>query len=162
AEAEARLLALGEPATLWLRVETLELRAHIATMLLDHRKARDLSRAMLDSLPPGDPRRPVALGGIAAASAHLAYQGLEPHAVAERLLRQALAEQERAGLALWFREIGFLPARLQLAILLGHTPESLGLLRSALEGYRSRRGMTNPVWAELALSEQLSTGSAPR
>jgi hypothetical protein len=161
-ESEARLVALGEPATLWLRLEALEVRAHLAAALLDHRKARELSRVMLESLGTEDPRRAVALGGLAAASAHLAFQGLESPEGAERLLRTALAEQERVGLALWFPEIGFLPARLQLAILLGQTPEAVALARSALEGYRRRRGMTNPVWAELALSELLSTGSPPR
>ena len=162
AESEASLVALGEPATLWLKIEGLELRAHMAALLLDYRKARELSRAMLESIGPKDPRRVVALGGIAAASVHLALQGLEPPEVAERLLREALAEQERVGLALWFPEIGFLPARLQLAILLGQSAESIALARSALEGYRSRRGMTNPVWAEMALSELLSTAPAPR
>ena len=134
AESETRLVALDEPATLWLRVESLETRAHLAALLLDHGKARALSRAMLESIGAEDPRRAVALGGIAAASVHLAFQGLERPDLAERLLREALAEQERVGLALWFPEIGFLPARLQLAILLGQSPESVALLRSALEG----------------------------
>src|SRR5262249_21437475 len=128
AESEARLVALGEPANLWLRVESLEMRAHPAARLLHHRKAQDLSRAILARLSPEDPRWAVAPGGIAAASVHLAFQGLERPDLAERLLREALAEQERVGLALWFPEIGFLPARLQLAILLGQTDESVTLL----------------------------------
>ncbi|HZW91029.1 MAG TPA: CHAT domain-containing protein [Myxococcaceae bacterium] len=161
-ESEARLIALGQPANLWLRVESLQMRAHLAALLLDYGNAKKLSLEMLESIGPEDPRRAVALGGIATASAHLAFQGLEPPELAERLLRAALAEQERVGLALWFPEIGFLPARLQLGILLGQTPEGVAVVRSALDGYRSRQGMTNSVWADLALSELLSTASPPR
>src|SRR5262249_41369671 len=97
------------------------------------------------------PRRAQALGSIAAASVHLALQGLESREAAETLVREALKEQERVGLALWYPEVGHLPSRLQLALLLGPREESFTLVRGAPAGYTSRAGWTNPVWAQLAL-----------
>jgi CHAT domain-containing protein len=117
---------------------------------------------MLDSLAPGDPRRALALGGVAAATMHLSQQGIESRESAERHVREALVLQERVGLALWYPEIGYLPSRLQLALLLGPTPEAFALVRSSLLGYRARPGWTNPVWAELVLGELLATAAPPR
>jgi len=159
---ESRLMALGEPASAFLKLESLELRAHFAARVRDYHRARVLSREMVDSLAPGDPRRALALGGVASATVHLALQGIESRENAERLVREALELQERAGLALWYPQIGYLPARIQLALLLGPTPESFLLLRSALAGYRARAGWTNPVWAELSLAELLATADPPQ
>ena len=159
---EARLRELGEPATAFLKLESLQLRAYLATKFLDYGRARELSRQMLDSLPSDDPRRAQALGGIAAATVHLALQGVESRETAERLVREALQEQERVGLALWYPENGYLPSRLQLALLLGPNAESFALVRASLAGYQSRAGWTNPVWAQVALGELLSTANPPR
>jgi CHAT domain-containing protein len=87
---------------------------------------------------------------------------VESEEKAEQLVRSALALQERVGLALWYPEIGYLPSRLHLALLLGPTPESFDLVRSALLGYRARPGWTNPVWAELVQAELLATAYPPR
>jgi CHAT domain-containing protein len=160
-ESNARIRALGDPATLFLKLEWLQLRNILATRFLDYGQARDLSQQMLDSLAPGDQRRAQALGGIAAATVHLALQGLESRETAERIVREALREQERVGLALWFPENGYLPSRLQLALLLGPGPESFDLVRSALAGYSSRNGWTNTAWARLALGELLATADPP-
>jgi len=157
----ARLRELGAPATAFLQLESLQLRTVLATRFLEYGQARELSRQMLDALAPGDPRRVQALGGIAAATAHLALQGLESREGAEALVREALQEEERVGLSLWYPEIGYLPSRLQLALLLGPGAESVALVRSALEGYRARAGWTNPVWAQLALGELLATADPP-
>jgi len=158
----ARLRALGEPANAFLKLEGLQLRSVVAARFLDYAQARDLARQMLDTLAPGDPRRAQALGSIAAASVHLALQGVESREVAEGLVREALREQERVGLALWYPEVGHLPSRLQLALLLGPGVESQALVRTALAGYTSRAGWTNPVWAQLALGELLATADPPR
>ncbi len=161
-QSDARLRALGEPATTSLKLDGLQLRSFLASKFLDYAHARDLSLEMRDSLAPGDPRRAQALGGIAAASVHLALQGMESREAAEKLVREALQEQERVGLALWYPEIGHLPSRLQLALLLGPGEESVALVRAALAGYTSRAGWTNPVWAQLALGELLATADPPR
>jgi len=159
---QSRLLALGPPESGFLELESLQARAYLAANALDYRQVRALSQQMLDSLGPVDPRRALALGGISSATAHLALQGIESRENAERLVREALGVQERLGLALWYPEIGYLPSRLQLALLLGPTPESFALVRSALEGYRARSGWTNPIWAELALGELLAMVDPPR
>ncbi|HUM11345.1 MAG TPA: CHAT domain-containing protein [Myxococcaceae bacterium] len=159
---QSRLLALGPPESEFLRLESLQARAFLAASALDYRRVRALSQEMLDSLRPGDPRRALALGGISSATAHLALQGIESRASAEQLVREALGVQESLGLALWYPEIGYLPSRIQLALLLGPTPESFTLVRSALAGYRARSGWTNPIWAELVLGELLATADPPR
>ena len=160
-ESSARLRGLGAPANAFLEIEGLQLRTVLATRFLDYAQARELSRQMLGTLAPGDPRRAQALGSIAAASVHLALQGVESREVAERLVREALQEQRRVGLALWYPEVGHLPSRLQLALLLGPGDESFALVREALAGYLSRAGWTNPVWAQLALGELLATADPP-
>lgn len=160
-ESSKRLRALGEPANEFLKLEGLQLRTYLATKFLDHGQARELSRQMLAALAAGDPRRAQALGGIAASTVHLALQGVESRETAERVVREALRETERVGLALWYPETGYLPARLQLALLLGPGPEAFQLVRSALAGYTARAGWTNPAWARLALGELLATGEPP-
>ncbi|HZW90208.1 MAG TPA: CHAT domain-containing protein, partial [Myxococcaceae bacterium] len=160
-ESSERLRALGEPADDFLKLEGLQLRTYLATKFLDYGQARELSRHMLASLGAGDPRRAQALGGIAASTAHLALQGVESRETAERIVREALREQERVGLALWYPENGYLPSRLQLALLLGPGPEAFELVRSALAGYTARAGWTNPAWARLALGELLATADPP-
>ena len=161
-DAEQRLLALGEPASGWLRSEGLQARAHRARMMRDYRRERGLYRELLELMPPGDPRRAAALGGIAAGAAHLALQGLESREVAERALREAIAEEERVRFPLWYLDIGYLPQKVQLAILLGPVPESFSLLYSALEGYRGMGRWVSPLYAELALTELLATADPPR
>lgn len=159
---EARVLALGEPASDFLRVEGLQARAYLAANLLNYRRVRLLSQQMLNGLESDDPRRALALGGVSSAAAHLAFQGVESPENAESLVRSALRLQEQVGLDLWYPEIGYLPSRIHLGLLLGPTPEAFALVRSALVGYRTRPGWTNPVWAELALSELLATADPPR
>ena len=160
--AEARLLALGEPASLWLRLEGPHARAHLAWMVRDYGRERELYRELLDALAAEDPRRAVALGGRAAASAHLALQGLESREAAERLVREALAEEERVGVTIWSQEIGALPTRVQLALLLGPTSESFGLLYATLDDYRRRGRWTAPIYPELVLAELLASAQPPR
>ncbi len=164
AAAEARLQALGPPRSVWLRSESLQARAHLAALLLDHERQRTLYRDLLDTLDVNDPRRPAAVGGMASAVAHLALRGLENPTTAERLLREAIDVQERAGLAVLSARTGYLAARVQLAILLGPTPESLSLLRSALAAQlaRSRSSGPAPMYSRLALAELLATVDPPR
>ncbi|HET6982039.1 MAG TPA: CHAT domain-containing protein, partial [Myxococcaceae bacterium] len=161
-EAEARLLALGEPASAWLRTEGLQARAHRAWMMRDYSRQRGLYRELLEVIPPGDPRRAAALGGMATGTVHLALQGLESREVAERALREAIAEEERVKLRLLYVDIGYLPQKVQLAVLLGPVPESFALLRSVLEEYRSTGRWVSPIYVEMALAELLSTASPPR
>ena len=164
AAAEARLQALGPPRSAWLRSESLQARAHLAALLLDHERQRTLYRDLLDTLDADDPRRPAAVGGMASAVAHLALRGLENPTAAERLLREAIDLQERAGLPVLSARTGYLAARVQLAILLGPTAESLSLLRSALAAHlaRSRSSGPAPMYSRLALAEFLATSDPPR
>jgi CHAT domain-containing protein len=161
-EAESRLLALGEPASAWLKSESLHARAHRAVLIRDYARERELYGELLELLGPGDPRRALALGGRASASATLALQGLESTAEAERLVREALRELDRSGFPLYYPDLGALPTRIQLALLLGPTPESFALLQSALAGYRARGRWTTPMYAQLSLGELLATAEPPR
>ncbi|HUM11346.1 MAG TPA: CHAT domain-containing protein [Myxococcaceae bacterium] len=160
--AERRLLALGPPRSLWLKSETLQARAHLAASLEDHARRRTFYAELLDTLDPDDPRRPAALGGLAAATLHLAMQRLESRDTAERLLRQAIAEQERAGVPLMYAETGYLSSRVQLAMLLGPTPESFSLLGSTLQAQLSRGSWRTPLYPRLSLAELLATADPPR
>jgi CHAT domain-containing protein len=160
--AEQRLLALGPPASLWIKSEALTARAHLAAMLGDYRRQRELYTELLQTLDPDDPRRPEARGGLAAAAAHLASQRLESTASAERLLREAISEQERAGVALGYMELGYLASRVQLAMVLGPTEEAFALLRSSLREQLSRSSYRTPLYPRLLLAELLATTSPPR
>jgi hypothetical protein len=158
---EARLTALGEPSAPWLRAEGLMARAHLAAMVWDYPKQRQLYGELRDRLDPSDVRRPLALGGVAAASAHLALQGLEDPARAERLLREAIAAEERIHADAYWQENGYLSNQVHLALLLGPTPEAIGLLRSALAGQLARKGWHNPLLPMLSLGESLATQEHP-
>jgi CHAT domain-containing protein len=160
--AERRLLALGPPRSPWIQSESLQARAHLMALLGDYRRMRALYVELLGMLDADDPRRPVALGGLAAATVHLATQRLESHATAERLLREAITAQEKAGRPLVYVELGYLASRVQLAMLLGSTPESFALLRSALGEHLSRRSFSYPMYPRLVLSELLATAEPPR
>jgi hypothetical protein len=160
--AERRLLALGLPRSPWIQSESLQARAHLMALLGDYRRMRALYVELLGMLDADDPRRPVALGGLAAATVHLATQRLESHATAERLLREAITAQEKAGRPLVYVELGYLASRVQLAMLLGSTPESFALLRSALGEHLSRRSFSYPMYPRLVLSELLATAEPPR
>ncbi|MGZ6133519.1 MAG: CHAT domain-containing protein, partial [Myxococcaceae bacterium] len=162
AAAEARLQALGPPRSTWLRSESLQARAHLAALLLDHERQRTLYRDLLDTLDADDPRRPAAVGGMASAVAHLALRGLESPTTAERLLREAIDVQQRAGLAVLSARTGYLATRVQLAILLGPTAESLSLLRSTLAAHLARSSGPAPMYSRLALAEFLATVDPPR
>ena len=159
---EERLLALGKPASAWVNSEALQARAHLATLVLDHARQRALYAELFEALDPDDPRRPMALGGLAAATVHLALQRLESRESAERLVRQAIAEQERAGLPLLYRETGYLASRMQLALLLGPTAESFSLLRATLAAQLARGAWRTPLYPRLSLSELLATAEPPR
>ncbi len=160
--AERWLLALGPPRSLWLKSETLQARAHLAARLHDHALQRRLYVELLDTLDADDPRRPTAVGGLAAATVHLAMEGLESRDAAERLLREAMAEQERAGIPLIYTETGYLSSRVQLAMLLGPTPESFSLLRSTLAAQLARVSWSTPLYPALSLAELLATADPPQ
>jgi hypothetical protein len=159
--AERRLLALGPPRSPWLNSESLHARAHLAARLQNRPRQRALYAELIDTLDADDPRRPAALGGLAAATVHLATQRLESRETAERLLRQAIAEQERAGIPLLYVETGYLASRVQLAMLLGPTVESFSLLRSALQAQLSRVSWRTPLYPRLSLAELLATADPP-
>ena len=159
--AEARLVALGAPRSPWLRSESLQARAHLAALLLDHERQRALYRDLLDTLDADDPRRPAAVGGMASAVAHLALRGLESRATAEKLLREAIDVQERAGMAVLSDRTGYLASRVQLAIVLGPTADSIALLRSTLAAQLARTSVQAPMHARLALAEFLATSERP-
>ena len=157
-----RLLALGPPRSPWIKSESLQAQAHLAAKLGEHWRQRALYVELLKTLDADDPRRPAALGGQAAAVVHLATQGMESRPTAERLLREAIVEQERGGVALRYVEIGYLASRTQLAMLLGPTPEAFSLLRSALDEHLSRASFNTPLYPRLTLSEWLATTNPPR
>jgi CHAT domain-containing protein len=161
-DAEKRLLALGEPASPWTRSEGLQARAHRAMVVRDYRRARELHRELRDFFPPGDPRRAPPLGGYAAATAHLALQGLESRQEAERALREAITEEQRVHLSVWDADVGSLPQKVQLAVLLGPSPEAFTLLRAVIDDWRGGVRWGSPLYAEMALAEFESTREAPR
>ncbi|HZW89025.1 MAG TPA: CHAT domain-containing protein, partial [Myxococcaceae bacterium] len=160
--AEKRLLALGPPRSTWIKSESLQAQAHLAAKLGEHRRQRALYMELLETLDADDPRRPAALGGHAAAVVHLAMQRLESPPKAEQLLREAIAEQERAGVPLRYVELGYLASRTQLAMLLGPTPEAFSILRSALSEHLSRKSFSTPFYPRLLLSEWLATAEPPQ
>ncbi|HZJ52768.1 MAG TPA: CHAT domain-containing protein, partial [Myxococcaceae bacterium] len=160
--AERRLVAMGPPQSLWIKSESLQARAHLAALLGESRRQRSLYVELLETLDADDPRRPLAVGGLAAATVHLATQGLESPVTAERLLRQAIVEQERGRIALRYVELGYLASRVQLAMLLGPTPEAFSLVRSALREHLSRRSFSMPLYARLSLAELLATATPPQ
>ena len=157
---ETRLVALGEPAALWLRSEGLMARAHLAAMLWDYPKERRLYGELIDKLDPADPRRALAMGGMAAATTQLALQGLESRERAERLVREALEAEERVRADAYWSENGYLSNRVHLALLLGPTPEAIALLRSALVGQLAR-GWRHPLATMVSLGEWLATQPRP-
>jgi len=160
--AEKRLLALGPSRSSWIKSESLQAQAHLAATLGEHRRQRALYVELLQTLEVDDPRRPEALGGHAAAAVHLAMQRLESPATAERLVREAIAEQQRAGVSLRYAELGYLASRTQLAMLLGPTPEAISILRSTLDEQLSRTSFRYPLYSRLILSEWLATAEPPR
>lgn len=157
---ETRLVALGEPAALWLRSEGLMARAHLAALLWDYPKERRLYGELIDKLDPADPRRALAMGGMAAATTQLALQGLESRERAEQLVREALEAEERVRADAYWSENGYLSNRVHLALLLGPTPEAIELLRSALAGQLAR-GWRQPLATMLSLGEWLATQPQP-
>ena len=158
---EARLSALGEPSAPWLRAESLMARAHLAAMVWDYPKQRQLYGELRDRLEPSDQKRALALGGVAAASAHLALQGLEDPSKAERLLQEAIAAEERIHVDAYWQENGYLSNRVHLALLLGPTPEAIALLRSTVAAQLARKGWNNPLLPLLSLGESLATQEHP-
>jgi hypothetical protein len=161
-EAEKRLLALGEPASPRLRSEGLQTRAHRAMLLKDYLRAQQLHRELANFFPAGDPRRIPPLGGYAAATVHLALQGRESRDVAERALREAIAEEERVDLKFLDSDIGYFAQKVQLALLLGASPEAFTLLRSVVADGRSELRWGRPLYAAIALAELECTADPPR
>src|SRR5262249_17748274 len=161
-----RLVALGPPRSPWIKSESLQAQAHLAAKLGEYRLQRALYVELLQTLEADDPRRPAALGGQAAAMVHLAMQGQESPAAAERLLRRAIAEEEGggggAGVALRYPELGSLASRTQLAMLLGPTAEAFSILRSVLDEQLSRTSFNTPLYPRLTLSEWLATAEPPQ
>ncbi len=160
--AEARLLALGEPRSPWLRSESLQARAHLAALLLDDERQRKRYRELLDVLDADDPRRPAAVGGEAAAAMQLALRNLENRGTAERMLREAIVVQERAGIPWLSPWTGSLASRVHLAVLLGPTEESLALLRTVLRSPLANGAWQVAMYPRLALAEHLATADPPR
>jgi hypothetical protein len=158
---EARLGALGDPAATWLQAESLMARAHLASMVWDYPRQRLLYGQLRDRLDPADARRPLALGGLAAATTYLALQGLEDPLAAERQVREAVEAQERVHADAYWQENGYLSNRVHLALLLGPTPEAIALLRSSLAGQLARPGWHNPLLPMLGLGEFLTTQERP-
>jgi len=156
-----RLLALGPPRSPWIKSESLQAQAHLAAKLGEHWRQHALYLELLKTLDWEDPRRAAALGGQAAAVVHLAMQRLESPVTAERLLREAIVEDERGGVALRYPEVGYLPSRTQLAMLLGPTPEAFSLLKSALAEHLSRAAYNSPLYPRLVLAEWLATADPP-
>jgi len=159
---EARLLSLGEPSAPWLAAESLQARAHLAASVLNYPQERKLYAELVRKLSLADPRRALALGGMATGAVHLALVGLESREAAERMVREAIAEQERLALPLYWPENGYLTSRVELALLLGPTPEAFALLRATLAEHRLRGGWRTPLFSLLALGELLATSEPPQ
>ena len=124
--AERALDAMPGPSPEWLRLLEASTRTILAQSIGDYLKVRDAYAKLLKESTPGTISHTAALAGIAGATTKMALEGLADRKEAERLLREALAAQERLKLVDYNAlEVGIIKTRALLTMLLGRTPETL-------------------------------------
>ena len=139
--AEARLEATPDNEDPdWLKQGAFELRARLDFELNNLEREYDISSEMLNESAPGTMLHAIALGGLGEAAAHLAIRDRANRSEAEALLRRALKEQDGLKLSYTIIGNGTLRTTENLALLLGPTEESIGLLEHDLAVYEEERG----------------------
>ena len=142
--AEDELTELGGTDPAWLAQQHVIARAHLRSLLGNFEAARADYLALVEENPPGSMSRVIGQAGAAGMAAMMAMRKRFDRAAAERELREALGEEERAEFLLYGYELGLYATEVQLALLLGPGAESDSLLRASLAGHTSERGWSMP------------------
>jgi len=153
------LTRLGGSDPPWLAIRFHDAKASLHSLLEDFDAARaeylELARASAE----GSTGRVQGQAGAAGAAAMLALRGRFDRAAAERELRAALVEEERASFLL-FGNQGLYSTQVELALLLGQTEESWALLRASLAGQEARQGWNWPHRALWLMARLAAEGDA--
>jgi CHAT domain-containing protein len=127
--AEKELDAIGGEPPEWLGVLETTSRVRFARETGDNARARDLYASLAAKTPPDSATHAAALAGVAVMTARMALEGLADRNESERLLRESLDRQKRLEILGYNNaEIGTAGTRYHLALLLGRTAETEGLL----------------------------------
>lgn len=153
------LAALGGSDPPWLAIRFHDAKASLHWLLNDFEAARAEYLELARVSPEGSIGRVQGQAGAAGAAAMLALRGDFDRAAAERELRAALLDEEKAGFLL-FGHQGLYSTQVQLALLLGQTEESWRLLRASLAGQEARQGWKWPYVA-LWLMARLAAEGGP-
>ena len=142
--AEDELTELGGTDPLWLASQHVIARAHLRSLLGNFEAARADYLALIAESPPGSAPAVMGRAGAAGMAAMMALRRRFDRTTAERELRDALREEERADFLLYGYELGLLSTQVQLALLLGPTSESSSLLEASLAGHTRPRAWSMP------------------
>lgn len=148
--AEDELSELGGTDPLWLALQHVVARAHLRSLLGNYEAAREDYLALVEQSPPGSISWVMGKGGAAGMAAMMAMRNRFDREAAERELREALVEEERADFLLYGYELGLYATQVQLALLLGPGPEASSLLEASLAGHSRPRAWSMafvPLWA---------------
>jgi CHAT domain-containing protein len=148
--AEDELAELGGTDPLWLALQHVVARAHLRSLLGNYEAARADYLALVEQSPRGSISWVMGKAGAAGMAAMMAMRGRFDREAAERELREALVEEERAELLLYGYELGLYATQVQLALLLGPVPEGWSLLEASLAGHSGPRSWSMayvPLWA---------------
>jgi CHAT domain-containing protein len=153
--AEAELNAVHGPDPPWLATQFLLTRAHLRGLLGNYEAGRTDYLALMDQTPPGSNFQVAARAGAAGMAAMLALRKRFDRAEAEEELRQVLREEARIELLLSGSDLGLYSTQVQLALLLGPTPEAWSLLEASLAGQTGPRSWSIPyvpLWSMARLA----------
>jgi hypothetical protein len=106
--AEDELTELGGTDPLWLASQHVIARAHLRSLLGNFEAARADYLALIAQSPPGSAAEVMGRAGAAGMAAMMALRSRFDRAAAERELRNALTEEERADFRLYGYELGLL------------------------------------------------------
>jgi len=142
--AEDELTELGGTDPPWLAAQHVVARAHLRALLGNFEAARADYLDLVAQSAPGSIGTVMGHAGAAGMAAMMALRGRFERTTAERELREALTEEERADFLLYGYELGLYATQVQLALLLGPTPESWSLLQASLAGHTGPRVWSMP------------------
>jgi len=142
--AEDELTELGGTDPDWLAPQHVIARAHLRSLLGNFEAARGDYLELVEQSPPGSGSRVVGKAGAAGMAAMMAMRNRFDRTAAERELREALIEEERADFLLYGYELGLYATQVQLALLLGPGNESRTLLEASLAGHTKPRAWSMP------------------
>ena len=142
--AEGELDRIPGPDPPWLATQFLLTRAHLRSLLGNYEAARTDYLELTAQTPPGSNFQVAARAGAAGAAAMLALRKRFEPSAAEAELREALQEEARIELLLSGSDLGLYSTQVQLALLLGPTPEAWSLLEASLRGQTGPRSWSLP------------------